>query len=242
MSLLGRDGRDGWIEKQIADYFEGLERLSYSGIKAKPSEFLKNIFSIPRAENKGTTFGRDFHRAMYDVLSGKQDAEDAAKDYDTDGGDADERMKKSIRNTLDAIEMLGSEYRDLKVHALEKGMEVSVSDMTDYDGDDMVFSGQIDAIFKHDSGYLVVDYKTDRTATHASDHRKQLSAYKRMLSRTEGIPEDEIDTRIIFASMTGSINTARTTTRYPRQSGTPIPGLKETCRRCSNGSRTAADS
>ena len=209
MSLLGRDGRDGWIEKQIADYFEGLERLSYSGIAAKPSEFLKKIFRIPRAEDKGAGFGRNFHRAMYDVLSGKQDAGDAAKDYGADGGDADERMKKSIQNALDAIERLGSEYRNLEVHALEKKMEVPISDMARYDGDGIVFSGQIDAMFRHDSGYLVVDYKTDRTATYASDHRKQLAAYKRMLSSAEGIPEDEIDTHIIFASMTGSINTGK---------------------------------
>ncbi|MCE2498153.1 MAG: ATP-dependent helicase [Nitrosopumilaceae archaeon] len=209
MSLLGRDGRDGWIEKRIADYFESLERLSYSGIAAKPSKFLKNIFSIPRAENKGTIFGRNFHRAMYDVLSGKQDAEGAAEDYDTDGSGTNERMKESIRNALDAIGVLGSEYRNLKVHALEKRMEVPVSDITNYDGDGMIFSGQIDAIFRHDSGYLVIDYKTDRTATNASDHRKQLSAYKKMLSRTEDIPEDKIDTHIIFASMTGSINTGK---------------------------------
>lgn len=209
MNLLGQNGRDNWVEKRIADYFGNLERLSYSGIAAKPSEFLKNIFGIPRADNKNAIFGRNFHRAMYDALSGKQDADDAAEDYGTDGSGANERMKKSIRNALDAIEGLGSEYRNLKMHALEKRMEVPVSDMTNYDGDGMTFSGQIDAIFKHDSGYLVVDYKTDRTAARASDHRKQLSAYKRMLSRTEDIPEGKIDTHIIFASMTGSINTGK---------------------------------
>lgn len=209
MSLLGRDGRDGWIEKQIADYFENLGRLSYSGVKAKPSEFLKNIFRIPRAENKGAEFGRNLHRAVRGVLSGEQDAEDAVRDYGADGGDASGRMGEAIRNALDAVEGLGSEYGNLEVHALEKRMEVPVSDMTGYDGGDVMFGGQIDAIFKHDSGYLVVDYKTDRATTYASDHRKQLSAYKRLLSRAEGIPEDEIDTYIIFASMTGSINTGR---------------------------------
>ena len=209
MSLLGRDGRDGWIEKQIAGYFEDLGRLSYSGIKAKPSEFLRNIFRIPRVENKSAEFGRNFHKAMRSILDGKQDAESIIQDYNTDRDDTNKSMEKSIKNALDAIKTLRTEYRNLVVYALEKGMEVPISDMTDYDVDGMMFSGQIDAIFKHDSGYLVVDYKTDRAATYASGHRKQLSAYKRMLSRTEGIPEDEIDTHIIFASMTGNINTGR---------------------------------
>ena len=209
MSLLGRDGRDGWIEKQIAGYFEDLGRLSYSGIKAKPSEFLRNIFRIPRVENKSAEFGRNFHKAMRSILDGKQDAESIIQDYNTDRDDANKSMEKSIKNALDAIKTLRTEYRNLAVYALEKGMEVPISDMTDYGGGGMMFSGQIDAVFKHDSGYLVVDYKTDRAATYASGHRKQLSAYKRMLSRTEGIPEDEIDTHIIFASMTGSINTGR---------------------------------
>ena len=209
MGLLARDGRDGWIENKIADYFENLERLSYSGIKAKPSEFLKNIFRIPRTEDKSAEFGRDFHRAMRDILDGKQDAESIAQDYSGGRGDANEKMERSIRNALDAIKALESEYRNLEVYALEKKMEVPVSDMTDYGWDGMAFSGQIDAVFKHDSGYLIVDYKTDKTAAHASDHRKQLSAYKRMLSRAEGIPEGEIDTHIIFVSMTGSINTGK---------------------------------
>lgn len=231
MSLLGRDGRDGWIEKQIADYFEGLGRLSYTGIKAKPSEFLRNIFRIPRAENKGAEFGRNFHRAMRSILDGKQDAESIIQDYSADGDDANKRMEKSIENALDAIKTLGTEYRNLEVYALEKGMEVPVSDMTGYDGNDVIFSGQIDAIFKHDSGYLVVDYKTDRAVTYASDHRKQLSAYKRLLSRAEGIPEDEIDTHIIFAAMTGSINTGRNDYEVSKTKRDAYPRFEKDLRR-----------
>ena len=217
-------GQDGWIEKQIVDYFRGLERISPTKTKSKPSEFLKEIFKIPRIEtNKSLRFGDMFHRAIRDVLDGKRDVEDAVKYYCNDERDAFKKMKKSIQNALDAIDEFGSEFQNLKVHALEKHVEVSIGDMTDYDVDDMTFSGYIDAIFKHDSGYLVIDYKTDKTTSDAPKHHKQLAAYKKMLSLTEDIPEDKIDIRIIFVSITGNINTGRNDYDAPKTRQNPYP-------------------
>ncbi len=210
--LLDQKDWDGWVEKHITDYFEGLQRLSYSGIKAEASEFLKRIFVIPHAKNKSMEFGSIFHKAMHDILSKGMDVEKWEQDYSTNGmnhGGIDQKLKKSIQNALDAIEMLGSKYQNFKVYKLEKKIECPVSGMTRYDRDDIMFSGKIDVIFKHDYGYVIIDYKTDKSINDLSYHRKQPAAYKKMLSLAEDIPENKIETHIIFTTITGGINTGK---------------------------------
>ena len=82
--------------------------------------------------------------------------------------------------------------------------------MTDYLEDDaMMFTGKMDAVFKHDKGYLIVDYKTDKKSSDESKHRRQLVVYRRMLSLAEDVPEDQISTCVIFVALRGGINTGR---------------------------------
>jgi len=213
--LLKRGEDDGWLEDMVADYFENMVRLSYSKINTKPSEFLeKNIINVPRT-SASAEFGRMFHEEMRRIL-GAGDREDLVETADG-GGDAsyededpDAKLKRAVRNGLDVIDQLKSQYPGWSVHALEKRIEVPISDMTAYDGqDDVTFSGKLDAVFRHDAGYLIIDYKTSKRATRASDNHRQLAAYRRILSRAEGIPEDSIDTCVVFVALTGAVNTGR---------------------------------
>lgn len=204
--MLERGDGDGWIEKKIEGYFEGLERLSPTGMPQKASDLLKDIFGTPRAEHPSAAFGTRLHKAMYDILDGDHGMENLGLAHEA--GYDDGRMKGAVRNALDGITELKSRYHNLRVHSLEKKIEVPAGSMTDHGGaDGITFSGKIDAVFRHDSGYVIVDYKTSKSAKKVSDHRKQMAAYKRMLSRAEGVPEEEIDTKVLFVSIIGSINT-----------------------------------
>jgi DNA helicase-2/ATP-dependent DNA helicase PcrA len=78
-----------------------------------------------------------------------------------------------------------------------------------YEHDDLIFTGKIDALFKHDSGYLMVDWKTDRDDGRSSEHKRQLSVYKKAYSKDNNIPEDEITTCVIFIAMRERINTGK---------------------------------
>ena len=85
-----------------------------------------------------------------------------------------------------------------------------MSDLTNYTKHDgFYFSGKIDAIFEHDNGIILVDWKTDKNKTYASEHKRQLAVYKKMYSKIHNIPEDQIETCLIFVSLRGSISNGK---------------------------------
>ena len=81
-------------------------------------------------------------------------------------------------------------------------VKVPVKSLTTYtEKDNLMFKGFIDAVFEHDGGIFLVDYKTDKKTTNASHHKRQLAVYKKMYSKLEGIPEEKIETCIIFVAL-----------------------------------------
>ncbi len=196
--LLKDDG--AWLEKYIEDYFENIDRLSYSSITTEPYQFFKrNIIKLPYV-SAGTDLGNSAHKALQKILT------DQAKIEDYDG-----KIRKATQNGLDAIDELRKELPGLKVNSTEKRHEILLGSMTDYPDDKktILFTGSIDTIFKHDEGYLIVDYKTDKNSKNAFKHNRQLAVYKKMLSISEGIPEDRISTRVIFVALRGGIDTGK---------------------------------
>ena len=190
---------DAWLRQRIEDYFKNVDHLSYSSITTNPYDFLtRNIVGIPHY-SAGAELGNLVHTAVQKILT------DKAKVGDYEGD-----VRKAAQNALDAIGELEREMPGLKVHLTEKRHEILLRLMTDYSEDDaMLFTGKMDAVFKHDKGYLVVDYKTDKNSKAVSEHRRQLIVYRRMLSLAESIPEDQISIRVIFVALRGGINTGR---------------------------------
>lgn len=226
--LKNRKG-GGWLEKIIVNYFEEMDTISYSRIKTSPSEFLKNNIIGPKygSANASMRFGTNVHKAMAHMLKdgNKDDVEDIvatlvadttaqSHDYATNDGSSSDRkkLKRAIQNGKTAIDELKAEYPGLKTYAIEKRYEAPINYMIQedvHDDENVKFIGYIDAVFKHDAGYLIVDFKTDKNTNYVSDHRKQLAAYKKMFSYAKDISEDLIDARVVYVSITGSINTDR---------------------------------
>ena len=89
-------------------------------------------------------------------------------------------------------------------------VQLPVKLLTDYtEKDNLMFKGFIDAVFEHDDGIILVDWKTDKDENYANHHRWQLAAYKKMYSILENIPEDKIKTCVIWVALRGGINTGR---------------------------------
>ena len=107
---------------------------------------------------------------------------------------------------MKGITDLEQKFPGLKFDKAEKDLNVDLSSITDYTGD-LKFTGKIDAVFKHDAGTLLVDWKTDKKKK--SEHKQQLAAYKKAYSIQEKIPEDEIQTCVVYVSLRGSINTGK---------------------------------
>ena len=192
------NGEDEWLEEYIKNYFKTVDHFSYSSIMTKPYEFLKrNIISMPFS-SAAAEFGNNVHKALEDILRGKSKIEDYKDD-----------VRKATQNGLDAIEQLKKEYPGLKFDTSEKNLKVLISSMIDYQEDNMQFTGKIDSVFKHNKGYLILDYKTDTKSENASEHKRQLAVYKKMLSISEGIPEEEITSCVVFVALRGVINTGK---------------------------------
>ncbi len=145
-----------------------------------------------------TTFGSEVHKALENILTGK-----------TKIGDYQDDVAKAAQNGIDAIEQLKKEYPGLEIDSTEKHLKVLLSSLTDYKEDNMQFTGYVDAIFKHDTGYLIVDYKTDKKSNYASEHKRQLAVYKKMLSDLENVPEEDISTYVVFVALRENINTGK---------------------------------
>lgn len=210
--LLDKKEGYNWIEEFIAKYFNDINHLSYSRIKTKPSEFLEMIIGMTSsASSKGAMFGKKFHEIMHSaILDGKyEDAIPWDKHDEEAKSKSGLNLARAVQNAFTAIDQLEEKYPGLKVESLEKMIEVPISALTNYDID-LTFTGVIDVIFKHDSGYLIIDYKTDRSTTSTSNHRKQLAAYRRMLAYIKDIPEESIDTYILYVAKRGAISTGRT--------------------------------
>ena len=195
--LLKHEGE--WLKQHIEDYFRDVAHFSYSSITTDPYDFLtRNIVGVPRY-SAGAELGNLVHAAMQKLLKDQARIED----YEGDVRDA-------AQNALDAINELREEFPGLEVVSTERYQKVLLSSMTDYpENNVMEFAGKIDAIFKHDKGYLIVDYKTDKNSSNASKHKRQLVVYRRMLSIAEKIPEDQISVRVIFVALRGGINTGK---------------------------------
>ena len=67
---------------------------------------------------------------------------------------------------------------------------------------DLLFSGKIDAVFKNEDGeYLIVDWKTDKNMNYSSEHRQQLSTYRKAFSIKHDIPIDDIKVAIGYVGL-----------------------------------------
>ena len=94
--------------------------------------------------------------------------------------------------------------QDLKLKSTEMHVKVPVKSLTTYtEKDSLMFKGFIDAVFEHDDGIFLIDYKTDKNTNYASHHKRQLAVYKKIYSQLENIPEEKIQTCLIFVALRG---------------------------------------
>jgi DNA helicase-2/ATP-dependent DNA helicase PcrA len=189
---------DGWLEEFIFNYFKNIDHFSYSSIKTDPYEFLiENIMAIP-SFYVARDFGSEVHKALANISKNKAMVDDFEGD-----------VKKAVENGTKAINQLKKEHLGLKLVSVEKRRELPLRSMIECDDPNLLFTGFIDAIFQHDGGYLIVDYKTDKNTHYSSGHKRQLAVYRKMHSELEKIPEDKIKIVIVFVSLRGGINTGK---------------------------------
>ena len=192
--------KETWLREYIISYFENIEHFSYSSVTKVPYDFLtKNIIKKPYSST-AMDFGTNVHNALEKIVLDKAKLEDYT----------DEDELKAIKNGLKRLEEIKKENPGFKIKTSEMHVKVPIKLLTEYSQEDsLMFKGFIDAVFEHDDGIFLVDYKTDKNANYASHHKRQLAVYKKIYSQLEDIPEEKIQTCLIFVALRGGINTGK---------------------------------
>ena len=181
-----RKSKEAWLKEFIFSYFQNVDHFSYSNVTKDPFDFLmKNIVKRPFS-SIALDFGGNVHNALEKIVIGKA----KLKDYTED-------EQKAIKNGLTVLEKLKKDNPGFTVQATELYQKIPIKSLTTYnEKDNFMFTGLIDAVFKHDDGIILVDYKTDKNNSGAYNHKKQLAVYKKMYSILEKVPEDKIETYV----------------------------------------------
>jgi DNA helicase II / ATP-dependent DNA helicase PcrA len=189
-----------WLKEHIFSYFENIEQFSWSTVNKKPYDFLmSNIVKKPQS-SFAMEFGNIVHNAMNKIGKGQAKLEDYTEENEV----------KSIKNGLDALEKIKNDHPGFKLKETELTVKLPVKSITEYnEKDNLMFSGKIDAVFEHDNGVILVDYKTSRNTNDVSDYKRQLAVYKKMYSINNDIAEEKIKTCVIFVALRGGINTGK---------------------------------
>jgi len=212
---------DDWLEQYIINYFKSIPHLSYSSVKTDPYEFLKsNIIRKPTV-SAAAEFGTAVHDAIQSILENNSKIDDYKDD-----------VRKAVQNGLDAIEDLKKQFAGLKFLKSEQKCDMRLNSIISHDENDpIILTGKIDTVFAHNDGYLLVDYKTNKNSNQASDHKRQLSVYRKLYSKLNGIPEDRIKIFVIYVSLRGGVNTGKFDGLLEKENRNGFPTFEEHIRK-----------
>jgi DNA helicase-2/ATP-dependent DNA helicase PcrA len=203
--LLRNETADSWLRGMVGSFFATLDHMSFSGVTESVGDpygyLLNRIFglsSFSESSASAQRFGTRMHHLFEQYGMGKHRDEDLQT--------SDE--KAAFSNFLKCMETIKSNYGDFSFFAVEQEMSEGVKEVFGID-EDFKLTAKIDAILKHRSGYLIIDYKTDKklSGDRDRDHRKQLEIYRKAVSLANGIPLDKISYAVVYVNLRGSINT-----------------------------------
>ena len=161
--------------------------------------FRYQIFKI-QGSSPATRFGNNVHNAIR-LINNKMAGPD----------NFEGEVKKAVENMILATEELKKQFPglDFLSDKSEQTLAMPLQDLIAYSGTPMEFNGKMDAVFKHDKGILIVDYKTDINNRDSAKHKRQLAAYKKMYSKLFNEPEHKISTCVMFVALRGGVNTGK---------------------------------
>ena len=181
-----------WIEDAKALIAEAIEnrtvanaiprpvRMSPSSIiamKRDPAEFARNIRRpMPRARDEYSSRGTAFHLWVEHHLKGSSIFDD--EEFDLLQPIEEDRSLEELKNTW-----LQSEWANKPVYDVEVPFETVIAGT--------LVRGRIDAIYKTDSGFEVIDWKTGSKQLD-EDSAIQLAIYRLAWAKLAGVPVDTV--------------------------------------------------
>ncbi|MBS3749701.1 MAG: ATP-dependent helicase [Candidatus Thermoplasmatota archaeon] len=179
-----------WIKDFIKNHFEHLDSLSFSAITTDAYDYLKQRILRLGQSSEALTVGSDVHQIAEHMIEGEQyQVKEEYEPYET--------------NIKRLIEEIHEEYPE--DFLVEKNISVSLKELINHETP-IKFSGKLDAVFKNNDQYLIVDWKTSKNPNYGSSHRRQLAAYKKAFSIKYNIPLENINVAIGYVGLKKIIN------------------------------------
>ena len=185
--------KDKWLLDFVKGHFEQLDHLSFSGLRTDPYEYFKDRILGITEFSPALGIGSKAHKLAEQIVKGEE--------YTVDSD-----VKSFEQNIKDMVVEIKALYPEVVGAEIDIDMPLSRLMKTDLT---VKFRGKIDAIFKKGDEYLLVDWKTDKNADRASEHRRQLEIYKRAYSVMAGALPEKIKVAVGFVGLRGRINLGR---------------------------------
>jgi DNA helicase-2/ATP-dependent DNA helicase PcrA len=191
-SIAGGEVIQSWVEDAQAIIKESVEfrrnnneiprplRMSPSAIiamKKDPESFARSVRRpMPRARDEYSSRGTAFHLWVEKHLRGNSIFDD--EDFDLLQPIEEDRTLEDLKESW-----LKSEWADRNAHAVEVPFETVIAGT--------LVRGRIDAIYKTEQGFEVVDWKTGSTVLD-DDSAIQLAIYRLAWAKLSGTPVDQV--------------------------------------------------
>jgi DNA helicase-2/ATP-dependent DNA helicase PcrA len=203
--MRGEEGADNWLLGMAASFFATMDHMSFSGVIQTSSDpyayLLGRVFglaSFSETSKSALGFGTRMHHLFEQYGRGKH----------SDGDLLNENERMVFSNFLKCMDDIRSKYGKFEFLDVERELSEGVREVLGI-GEDFKFTGKIDAILKHGSGCLIIDYKTDKKLSYETDrdHRKQLEIYRKAVSLADKVPLDRISYAVVYVNLRGNVNT-----------------------------------
>ncbi len=182
-----------WLLDYVKRHFESLDSISFSALSDSAYDYFVNSILRVRGYSPALSTGSEVHAIAEKIVKGTE-------------CDVSEELLPFRNNIEFLCSKISAEYPDLL--ATEYGFKVPLSEIIETD-EKLLFTGYIDAIFKNNDKYLIVDWKTDRDKDSGSKYRQQLEAYKTAFCSAKKISPDNVKVAIGFVGLRGVVYTGK---------------------------------
>ncbi|MCI0504417.1 ATP-dependent helicase [Candidatus Micrarchaeota archaeon] len=180
----------GWIRNFVKKHFEGLDHVSFSSLETDPCEYIENNLLGIREYAPSLSLGSEVHTLAEAILKGES--------YNVT-----EKTAPYADNIKQVITEVKLHYPETVLS--EQLVKIPLDQLIGT-GAGVEFVGYIDAIFKNDDSYLILDWKTDKNDSRGSEHRQQLEAYRRAYAKANGIQLEKIKIAIGYVGLRTTVN------------------------------------
>jgi DNA helicase-2/ATP-dependent DNA helicase PcrA len=196
-AIKALSSKEAWLVDLINAYFPKVDKISYTLIESikDPYAFFKNSILSLQERNTNMNLGSRIHEIAEMYFKRQLDEGKLSSD--------ELLYLENIKKVNNELSKLGFSQK-----SSEEKLKIDISNiMPNYSG--IMFIGKIDAVYENGNNYLIIDYKTDKSKDYEANHRKQLVAYKKLYSITNGIDGSMIKTAIAYIGLAGKINTGK---------------------------------